>query len=186
MEIDELFYSYDPDKILDTDPDRFCEGLFNLKCGNMSTKAQMEALPENIHTLQRIEDKYGSIDSFIISEPTDVIVERLSKASSPYKLKMLGEALVWEYLRNVGIDGAKPDSHLRRFLGADRMGTGDHSPATISEVNEQVAKLSVQTGMSKVEVDNLIWSFCADGFGEICTATPHCQDCPIRDWCNGC
>jgi hypothetical protein len=115
-----------------------------------------------------------------------VIVEKLSKGASFYKLKMLGEALAWEYLRNVGIDGAKPDTHLRRFLGADRMGTGDHSPATISEVNEQITILSNQTGMSKIEVDNLIWSFCADGSGEICTATPHCQDCPIADYCHDC
>lgn len=49
-----------------------------------------------------------------------------------------------------------------------------------------LSKLSEQTGMSKIEVDNLIWSFCADGFGEICTATPHCKNCPIRDWCKGC
>ena len=185
-EIDELFYNYDSEKILGAEPDYFWEGLFGLKCGNMSTKAQMEALPDNIRTLRRIEDEYGSIDSFITSEPADVIVERLSRGASPYKLKMLGEALAWEYLRNVGIDGAKPDTHLRRFLGADRMGTGNHSPATISEVNEQITMLSNQTGMSKVEVDNLIWSFCADGFGEICTATPHCQDCPIADYCHDC
>ena len=67
----------------------------------------------------RIEDEFGSIDSFITSEPADAIVQKLSKATSPYKMKMLGEALAWEYLRNVGIDGAKPDTHLRRFLGAD-------------------------------------------------------------------
>ena len=72
----------------------------------MSTKAQMEALPDNIRTLRRIEDEYGSVDSFITSEPADVIVEKLSKGASSYKLKMLGEALAWEYLRNVGIDGA--------------------------------------------------------------------------------
>ena len=133
----------------------------------------MEALPDNIRVFRRIEDEFGSIDAFITSAPANVIVEKISNGSSPYKMKMLGEALGWEYLRNVGIDGAKPDTHLRRFLGADRMGTREHSPATVSEVNEQVAKLSEETGMSKVEIDNLIWSFCADGFGEICTATPH-------------
>lgn len=186
QEIDKLFYNYDPEKILDTDSAYFCEGIFNLKCGNMSTRAQMGALSDNIRTLQRIEEKYGSIDSFITSEPANLIVKKLSQGGSPYKLKMLGEALAWEYLRNVGIDGAKPDTHLRRFLGADRMGTGNHSPASISEVNEQIAKLSDQSGMSKIEVDNLIWSFCADGYGEICTSTPHCQDCPVRDWCNEC
>ena len=81
-EIDELFYNYDPEKILDKDPEYFCEGLFDLKCGNMSTKAQMEALPDNIRTLRRIEDEYGSVDSFITSRPADVIVEKLSKGAS--------------------------------------------------------------------------------------------------------
>ncbi|MDO5139286.1 MAG: hypothetical protein Q4D71_12620 [Oscillospiraceae bacterium] len=183
LEINKLFYNYNPEKILAAEPGYFCQGILDLKCGNMSTKAQMEALPDNIRVFQHIEDEFGSIDAFITSQPADVIVERLSNGSSPYKMRMLGEALVWEYLRNVGVDGAKPDTHLRRFLSADRMGTGGHSPATVSEVNEQVAKLSEQTGMSKVEIDNLIWSFCADGFGEICTATPRCTSCPIRDWC---
>ena len=185
-EIDKLFYDYDPEKILAVEPEYFCQGILGMKCGNMSTKAQMKALPDNIRIFQRIENKFGSVDAFITSAPANVIVEKLSKGSSPYKMKMLGEALAWEYLRNVGIDGAKPDTHLRRFLGADRMGTREHSPATVSEVNEQVAKLSEETGMSKVEIDNLIWSFCADGYGEICTATPHCASCPIRDWCKGC
>ena len=66
------------------------------------------------------------------------------------------------------------------------MGTGERSPAMINEVNEQISALSVKTGMTRVEIDNLIWNFCADGYGEICTASPHCGDCPIKDWCNGC
>lgn len=183
-EIDKLFFEYDPDIIISTKPEYFCRGLFTLKCGNMSTSAQMKALPDNIRTFQRIEKENGSLDAFITSDSADAIVQKLSKRSSPYKLKMLGEALVWEYLRNVGVDGAKPDTHMRRFLGSDRMGSGKNAPATISEVYEQVAELSEETGLSMAEVDNLIWSFCADGFGEICTATPCCDDCPISDYCN--
>ena len=183
-EIDKLFFNYDPDLILQTPPSHFYEGLRQLKCGNISTRAQMEALPDNVKTLQKIEQDFGSVDAFITSESTEMIVEKLSGGKSPYKMKMLGEALAWEYLRNVGIDGAKPDTHLRRFLGSDRMGRGENSPATVSEVNEQVAMLSEATGLSKIEIDNLIWSFCADGFGEICTATPQCHNCPIRTYCN--
>lgn len=184
LEIDKLFFEYDPDAILKAEPDYFCKGLFAIKCGNMSTKAQMKALADNIRTFQRIEKENGSVDDYITADSADVIVQRLSKRSSPYKLKMLGEALVWEYLRNVGVDGAKPDTHMRRFLGSDRMGSGKNAPATINEVNEQVAEISEETGLSMAEVDNLIWSFCADGFGEICTATPRCGDCPIREFCN--
>ncbi|MCR5812860.1 MAG: hypothetical protein K6G34_16055, partial [Lachnospiraceae bacterium] len=184
-DIDKLFYDYDPDSIMTADPSHFVEGLFDLKCGNRSTKKQMDALKYNIQNFQRMQDEFGSVDAFVTSEPTEEIVRKLSMSSSKYKMKMFGEALAWEYLRNVGIDGAKPDTHLCRFLGADRMGTGEKSPASTKEVIEQVARLSEETGMSKVEIDNLIWSFCADGYGEICTATPHCEVCPIREWCNG-
>lgn len=181
--IDKLFFDYDPDKIISTDPDYFSNGLFSLKCGNICTKNQMKALSYNIQNFRRIEKEYGSIDAFITVKPTETIVHKLTKSTSPFKMKMLGEALAWEYLRNVGIDGAKPDTHLRRFFGGDRLGTGKSSPATISEVNIQVEELSKHTGISKVEIDNLIWSFCADGFGEICTAKPKCEICPIKDWC---
>ena len=183
-EIDALFYNYAPEKVMPESPSHFYEGLFNLKCGNMSTKAQMLVLADNIRTFYRIEDDYGSIDTFITSEPADVIAAKLSKGSSPYKIKRFGEALAWEYLRTMGIDGAKPDTHLRRFLGGGRMGTGLNDPATTADVREQIEVLSQQTGMLKAEIDNIIWSFCADGYGAVCTATPHCDICPIKEFCN--
>ena len=150
----------------------------------MSTEAQMLVLADNIRTFYRIEDEYGSVDAFITSEPADVIALKLSKGSSPYKIKRFGEALAWEYLRTMGIDGAKPDTHLRRFLGSNRMGTGLNDPATVKDVREQVEVLSQKTGLLKAEIDNIIWSFCADGYGEVCTATPHCDICPIKEFCN--
>ena len=183
-EIRELFFDYDPEIILQTEPSIFSDGLFRLKCGNMSTTAQMLVLADNIRTLYRIEEEYGSVDAFITSEPADVIAVKLSKGSSPYKIKRFGEALAWEYRRTMGIDGAKPDTHLRRFLGSNRMGTGLNDPATVKDVREQVEALSQQTSLLKVEIDNIIWSFCADGYGEVCTATPHCDICPVKEFCN--
>lgn len=182
-EIDQLFYGYEPEKIKETNPDYFANKMFDMKCGNMSTKAQMRALKDNIQTFCRIENEFGSIDAFITSAPTISIVEKLSDGASSYKLKMLGEALVWEYLKRVGIDAVKPDTHLRRFLGAERMGIGVDCIATIGSVNEQVEIMTKETGMTKTEIDFLIWSFCADGYGAICTSAPHCSICPIKCWC---
>ena len=97
---------------------------------------------------------------------------------------MMGEALVWEYLRNVGIDGVKPDTHIRRFLSGNRMGAPlVASPASVEDVYRQVNQLSEKTGLLKAEIDNLIWSFCAEGYGEICTAKPRCDKCPIKSKC---
>ena len=82
----------------------------------------MKALADNIRIFEQLEKEYGSMDAFITSDAPEVIVKKLSQSNSPYKLHQVGEALVWEYIRNVGIDGAKPDTHIRRFLGSDRMG----------------------------------------------------------------
>ena len=182
-EIDQLFFNYNPEEILKYPGTYFAQGIFALKCGNISTTAQMNNLHKNIGTMKRIVCDYGSMDAFVTSAPAQQIVSLLSNSKSKYKMTMLGEALAWEYVRNVGIDGCKPDTHLRRFLGGARMGTVDNGTATPEEVIEQVERLSRETGLSMASVDNIIWSYCADDFGEVCTATPNCEKCVV---CNSC
>lgn len=182
-EIDNLFFSYDVEKIKGKSADYFSDGIFNLKCGNISTRAQMRGLVHNIEVMERLADEYGSMDKFVLSAPAHIVVEKLSSSRSPYKLSMMGEALTWEYIRNVGIDACKPDTHLRRFLGGSRMGSVDNEIASVEETIEQVEILAKQTGLTLCAVDNIIWSFCADGYGEICTATPRCEKCVVRGHC---
>ena len=183
-QIDQLFFNYDPTLILSKPASYFYDGIMRIKCGNRSIKAQMEALHKNINTLLDIEREYGSVDAFVISEPIHDIVKKLSSEKSKYKLNQMAEALVWEYLRNVGVDGAKPDTHLRRFLGSSRMGTCEHSVATLKELDIQISGLCEATGLRPIEVDYIIWNFCAEGFGEVCTKSPRCSICPVRNECN--
>lgn len=182
-EIDELFFYYNPHEIKKRPGSYFADGIFKLKCGNISTKAQMNSLHRNIDTMEIIAAEYGSMDAFVISAPAQQIVELLSAGRSKYKMSMLGEALAWEYIRNVGIDGCKPDTHLRRFLGTDRMGTDAAAVASVEETIRQVERLSAETDLPLSSIDNIIWSFCADGYGEVCTATPHCERCVVRNSC---
>lgn len=183
-DIDKVFHDYDAVFIKTHNPDDFAEKIFCLKCGNRSTRKQMSALKGNIEVFERLEQEYGAVDTFIGERSSAAVVAAFSQAGSTYKLDMMGEALVWEYLRNVGIDGVKPDTHIRRFLGSNRMGAADAgTPATVSEIYEQVDRLSEKTGLLKAEIDNLIWSFCAEGYGEVCTAKPHCDECPIKSKC---
>ena len=183
-EIDTIFFDYDPEAIKAHNGGYFTSKILNIKCGNRSLAASMNALTSNIRVFEQIQNDYGSIDAFVTSDSPYEIVKRLSAYNSKYKLKQVGEALAWEYIRNVGIDGAKPDEHLRQFLGADRMGTGKASPASIKETLQQVDFLSDKTGLSKIEIDRIIWTFCSNGNGEICTKTPHCNLCPIKEYCN--
>lgn len=183
QEIDELFFYYNPQEIKKHTDSYFTEGIFALKCGNISTKAQMRNLHRNIETMESIVAEFGSMDAFVTSGSAQRIVELLSTGKSKYKMAMLGEALAWEYIRNVGIDGCKPDTHLRRFLGSDRMGVDVGPIASIEETIQQVEFLSAETNLPLSSIDNIIWSFCADGYGEVCTATPHCERCVVRFNC---
>lgn len=182
-EVDGIFFQYDIDKIKAQPGVYFSDALFGIKCGNRKTTAQMATLHDNISVLERISDEYGSMDAFVTSAPAYGIVEMLSTNNSKYKLRQVGEALAWEYLRNVGIDGAKPDLHLRRFFGRNRMGYSQRENATVQEVLDAVEQLSAKTGFRKCTIDSLIWSFCADGYGEVCSATPHCNECVINHYC---
>lgn len=56
----------------------------------------MEALPYNIQIMEKIEQEYGSIDTFVNTYPANELVEKLSSNTSKYKLKMMGKALIWE------------------------------------------------------------------------------------------
>lgn len=183
-EIDQIFCDYDPVFIKGKPGSYFENKLFQMKCGNRKTSAQMNSLHENVATFERLITKFGSMDGFVTSAPAYEIVNLLSRNGSGYKLHQVGEALAWEYLRNVGIDGAKPDLHMRRFFGCKRMGVSRHESASVQEVLNRVSELSKETGMSMAAIDNLIWSFCADGYGEICTASPKCRECVIRRYCN--
>ena len=182
-EIDELFFYYDPQEIKKYPGSYFADGIFALKCGNISTKAQMNSLHKNIATMESITNEYGSMDVFVTSVSPLRMVEMLSSGKSKYKMAMLGEALAWEYIRNAGIDGCKPDTHLRRFLGNERMGTTSGTTATVNETVEQIEALSAETGLPLSSIDNIIWSYCADGYGEVSTATPHCEKCVVRAKC---
>lgn len=182
QEIDKLFFYYDKNKILSTPAEYFYEGIFELKCGNIATKKQMMYLKYNINMFDNIVSDFGSLDAFYEKYPAYTIAKMIS--SGKYKLKFIGYALAWEFLRNVGIDGGKPDLHMRRILGKDRLGYAEASIATEIEAIKAFDDISKNTKYLKSYIDIVLWSYCADGYGEVCTANPKCYKCVIREFCN--
>ncbi|MGN0240412.1 MAG: hypothetical protein ACI4CS_01880 [Candidatus Weimeria sp.] len=181
--IDDLFFYYVPDVILTHDYSYYVSGLHRLGCGSRLTNNQMKALPEIITTMKRIENDYGSMDNFVTSKPAKDIVRMISSSGSKYKIKQFGPALSWEYLRNIGVDGAKPDVHMKRILGRNRLGVSKSEDASDDEVIDTIASLSKQTGLWMAQIDYLFWAYCATDKGEVCTANPACSRCVIREYC---
>ena len=179
--IDTVFLGYDPDRLTDTKPDTLVAGLRAIRCGNRSVAAQMRALAGNIATLRRIEADFGSLDTFVTSDTPDVIAKRLGNPG-PYKLRHVGYTLALEYLRNVGIRAGKPDVHVRRILSEKRLAycTGDPSE---EQAYRLVAQLAQGASCNPTYLDNLLWLFCAQDYGNVCGVQPKCSLCALSTSC---
>ena len=182
QEIDRLFSDYAAESLLAHDAAYYISGIRTLKCGSRCTGSQMKSLHANISIMQKIESVYGSMDAFVTSDKPEAIAKDISAGTR--KLLYIGPALAWEYLRNVGIDGVKPDIHVCRFLSANRSGLSKLETVTTDEAVQIIRDMGETLQMPMVEIDSIIWSFCASGYGEICTAEPKCSQCVIHDFCN--
>lgn len=179
--LNEIFCNFDRLQLKEKSAEDLINEITAIKCHNpYTTKNQMRSLKTNVETFEKIGQEYGSLEKFITHSTLSNIIKLLADSKSTYKLKYAGVALVCEYLRNVGIDIIKPDVHIKR-IAADRLNlvTAKNDYKIIDEFQE----LAEQTGISQVKIDYLLWNYCSKGYGEVCTATPKCDECVIRQYC---
>jgi hypothetical protein len=182
-QIQGVFFDFDPERVRAADPEYFVRSLRDLKCGNRQIRRQMHTLAENIDTFARIASRHGSLDEFITSADPGEIAKRLSKPGSVYKLRQVGYALALEYLRNVGIRASKPDVHVRRAIGGERLAYFDGYP-TEEQAYRKLGQLAEKVGCNPTYLDNLLWIFCATKYGNVCRAEPRCSVCGFAKDCN--
>lgn len=180
--LDEIFCNFDRLQLKDKSAEDLINEITAIKCHNpYTTKNQMRSLKANIETFEKIEQEYGSLEKFITHSTPSNIIKLLADNNSTYKLKYAGVALVCEYLRNVGIDIIKPDVHIKRIASTERLNlvTAKNDYKIIDEFQ----KLAQEIGISQVKMDYLLWNYCSKGFAEVCTATPKCNICVIKNYC---
>jgi len=178
--IESIFFGYSPTKLKNANPSRIENALRTIRCGNRSIRKQLADLATNIETFERIGSEHGSVDCFVTSAPPDAIARQLSNGG--YKLKQVGFTLALEYLRNVGVRAPKSDLHIIRLLGADRLNYFPGEPSPQRAYNIMI-ELADEAEVNRTYLDNLIWLFCAKGYGEICGERPRCGLCHLQHWC---
>lgn len=191
--LDNIFHQYEPEYLLSYLPEKLTDQIKETGCASQSTGKQMRGLiQKNIPKMMELERNYGSIDQyyqkFIENDPSKkTLVKDISNPHSADKYIEMGEALAAEYLRNVGYDLAKPDRHIRRILGCDYLGCSENKIASVEESLDIVQSLSEYMGRETIaEVDYILWSYCARGYGEICTLKkPKCSICVAKRYCKG-
>ena len=179
--IGEIFHDFDPGVLRNEDPETLTAAIKGLRCGNRQLARQMRSLDRNIQTLQLIESDHGSLDAFVTSGPADEVAHRLAIAGR-YKLRYIGFTLALEYLRNVGIRAGKPDVHVRRILGGERLRLTTGRPSEV-EAFALIERIATEAACNPTYVDNLLWIFCAQNYGNVCGARPRCFACDLRPVC---
>lgn len=179
--IEQIFFNFDKNKLKNTDYMYFVNALKSRKLANRSINAQMQNLKYNIEIFEQIEKEYSSIDYFITALKPAAVAVLFACTESPYKLKQMKFALVLEYLRNVGIDTAKPDVHIIRIL--KRLGLLNKLGNEEKQVIDILEKISLETGISVAKIDFLLWHYCSENFCNICSGTPKCGQCVIKKFC---
>ncbi|OLA74606.1 MAG: hypothetical protein BHW62_02975 [Acinetobacter sp. CAG:196_36_41] len=180
--LDEIFCNFDRLQLKEKSAEDLINEITAIKCHNpYTTKNQMHYLKANIETFEKIEQEYGSLENFITHSAPSNIIKLLADSKSTYKLKYAGVALVCEYLRNLGMDIIKPDVHIKRIASVERLNlvTAKNDYKIIDEFQE----LAQEIGVSQVKMDYLLWNYCSKGYGEVCTATPKCDACVIKNYC---
>ncbi len=171
--IDEIFLDYDPKALKAADPAELVAAVKAIRCGNRAIVKQLAGLRQNIETFERT----GDIDAYVTSKSPKAIARELATGKK-FKLVEVGYALALEYLRNVGINAVKPDVHICRMIGPERLGLTETTP-TPAEAYEALMKWSEERGENPVYVDNLLWLFAAKDYGAVCTANPRCEICLV-------
>ena len=190
--IDDIFYQYDADALQRADPAVLVGRVKEYRLGTPYLTKQINALVGvNIGKLLSIEKEYGGVDDFYqsLADKNDnlkTLVRELSASDKQHKFVQLAEALTAEYLKNVGYDIGKPDRHTRRILGSKHLGCSKRKYAAPYEAIDIIADIAKSLNKPAAEVDYILWAYCANGFGEVCTKkNPKCMElCTAKSFCH--
>ena len=118
---------------------------------------------------------WGPLALIIIFQPEiRTVLEQLGRSQLLGRHKVLTvderERLVYEivqameYLRNVGIDTVKPDVHICRILGKERLALSKWAVAKEQEAADIIKDIADKVGLTASEVDYIFWQFCRPAY----------------------
>jgi len=183
-EIKKAFSNYDINKVSQYTYEDLKKMMNNPKL--IRNKIKLKACIENAKIMKEISAKCGSFGEYLDKNKGDF---KKWKEELIKRFNYLGNILVLDYLRDVGIDVIKPDVHVVRVM--HRLGLIDSermSPENIDKVVEVADKLSRLTGEKLSVIDAIFWMYGGSGDNHvrkaICSKNkPLCNECPLTEYC---
>lgn len=177
-----IFHDFDKNYLKLANSTYLVEELKKIHCTNLMINKQMKVLPYNIKMLEKIESDYDSLDEFVSIEDSNKIANLLYDGK--YKMKQVGKSFAFDYLKKVGINCCKSSTQMERLFGMSRLGIVTNEVATAGQVISIIKKLAKLNNLKEIEVELLLQQFCLSKFSNICSETPRCNKCFLREICN--
>lgn len=189
-ELDAAFDGYEPRYLKDCTAEELLKKFESAELLPRFKNKQTKAISHNIKKLLSFKEKCGSIDglyrSYMEQDSTGwELVHALGGGPSETKMEQIGIPLAAEYLRNVGYDLPKPDRHIRKLLGSERLGLYDRETVPEKEAFHLMIELAKGLKMSAARLDYILWAYystnCANKYKQKET---RCKCCIFKRLCH--
>jgi endonuclease III len=149
------------------------------KSGSVALGPNLLRLITSAKQLSGFRERYGSLESYLAhlsaqhNGDPKAVAAALGEEISPAKLPGLRVALAAEFLKNVGYNVSKPDTHINRAMGsfglvqfanwADRKNfkTPHAGKYELRKVMDVMEKWALELGFPVTFLDNAVWLLCA-------------------------
>ena len=180
-EIRKEFSDYKPDKVAKYKPKDVERMLHNPKM--IRHKGKIKACIHNAKVIVDLSEKYNGFWKFLYKHEIEDLVEKLKS-----KMKWMGDAIAYGFLRYVGMEVVKPDSNVRRLLF--RLGLTESeapTPQTYKRIQEVGRSMAEANNVEMPVIDYTLYMF---GAGEkpfvkyaVCSKVPKCKMCELVKYC---
>ena len=116
--------------------------------------------------------------------PSNLLLDSCEIREGKYKLKQVGKAITFDYLKMVGIDCCKYSIQIGRLFGKNRLAIVSNEIATFEQILSIIKKLSKINKISEIEIELILQQFCLSKSANICGEFPQCEKCRLKSICN--
>ena len=147
--------------------------------------------------LRDLKNDYSMIDEsgYNLKIKYKIQTDRLNKFLDAFRGRGVRMALGCEFMKNIGFDDFKPDVHMKRLfyrwglLESDKDDEAKKCREAAFEIATKIDNESFLPWMVAVDdkekklvyLDNILWMFCASGYGDVCKKDPNCGNCKLRN-----
>jgi DNA-3-methyladenine glycosylase I len=147
---------------------------------------KLRACVHNAKKMKELSEEFGSFGEFLKQSNANPAKLRHELT---LKFKYLGDILVLDYLKDIGIDVIKPDVHvLRLFFRLGFTKSRESTKDNINRIMDLAERTKQETAEKMAVIDAVFWIYGGGGDGHVKKAIckengPVCYECPLTNYC---